>query len=119
MPGTVKSLLALGVVQGLLKSLIDRELEGPSDDARRKARAILVGVARNAKGDSAHPDDDARTRIPRINRRLRVSRVGLPLDLPFEVGPKNGREARESGLRLRARDTPKGPLVYDRAARAT
>jgi short subunit dehydrogenase-like uncharacterized protein len=52
MPGTVKSLLALGVVQGLLKSLIDRQPEGPSDDARRKARAVLVGVARNAKGDS-------------------------------------------------------------------
>ena len=51
MPSPVKSLLALGVVQGLLKSLIDRQPEGPSDDARRKARAVLVGVARNAKRD--------------------------------------------------------------------
>jgi short subunit dehydrogenase-like uncharacterized protein len=51
MPGTVKSLLALGVAQRLLKSLIDRQPEGPSDDARRKARAVLVGVARNDKGD--------------------------------------------------------------------
>src|SRR5271165_4306937 len=51
MPGTVKSLLAVGVVQGLMKSLIDRQPEGPSDDARRKARAVLIGVARNDKGD--------------------------------------------------------------------
>jgi short subunit dehydrogenase-like uncharacterized protein len=51
MPGTIKSLLALGVAQRLLKSLIDRQPEGPSDDARRKARAVLVGVAHNKKGD--------------------------------------------------------------------
>jgi short subunit dehydrogenase-like uncharacterized protein len=51
MPSAVKSVLALGVVQGLLKSLVDRQPEGPSDEARRKARAVLVAVARNQKGD--------------------------------------------------------------------
>ncbi len=52
LPGFVKSFLGLAVTQSLLKSLIDRQPEGPSDEARRSGQAILVGVARNEKGES-------------------------------------------------------------------
>jgi hypothetical protein len=51
MPGPVKSLLAVGFAQRLLKSLIDRQPEGPSDNVRRKVKGVLIGVARNGKGD--------------------------------------------------------------------
>jgi short subunit dehydrogenase-like uncharacterized protein len=49
-PGLVKSFLGLPVMQSLLKAQVDRLPEGPSEAARRAGRAILVGVARNAKG---------------------------------------------------------------------
>ncbi len=52
LPGFVKSLLGLAPVQSLLKSLIDRQPEGPTDTARWSGRATLVGVARNEKGDT-------------------------------------------------------------------
>ncbi len=52
LPGFVKSLMGLGPAQRLLKSLIDRQPEGPSDDERRTASAVLVGVAKNKKGES-------------------------------------------------------------------
>jgi short subunit dehydrogenase-like uncharacterized protein len=52
LPGFVKSLLGLAPVQGLLKSLIERQPEGPTDEARRSGRAVVVGVARNDKGES-------------------------------------------------------------------
>jgi short subunit dehydrogenase-like uncharacterized protein len=52
LPGFVKSLLGLVPMQSLLKSLIDRQPEGPTDAARRAGRATLVGVARNEKGET-------------------------------------------------------------------
>lgn len=51
-PAFVRSLLALPPAQAFLKALADRQPEGPSDEARRRARAVLVGVARNAKGEA-------------------------------------------------------------------
>jgi short subunit dehydrogenase-like uncharacterized protein len=39
-------------MQSFLKALIDRQPEGPSDEARRSARALLIGAARNEKGES-------------------------------------------------------------------
>ena len=40
-------------MQSLLKALVDRIPEGPSDEARRLGRVVLVGVVANAKGDRA------------------------------------------------------------------
>jgi short subunit dehydrogenase-like uncharacterized protein len=51
MPAFVKSIMAWPFVQGLLKAQIDRMPEGPTDEQRRQGRAILIGVATNAKGE--------------------------------------------------------------------
>ena len=51
-PGFVRSLLALSPAQQFLKALVDFQPEGPSDEARRKGRAVLVGVAKNDKGET-------------------------------------------------------------------
>ncbi len=51
-PGFVRSLLALSPAQRVLKALVDRQPEGPSDGARLKGRAVLVGTARNDKGET-------------------------------------------------------------------
>ena len=52
LPGPVKSFLGLGFMQNAMKSLIDHKSEGPSDAARQSGRSILVGVARNARGET-------------------------------------------------------------------
>lgn len=51
LPGFVKSLLGLGFMQTLLRALVDRQSEGPTDAARGSGRAVLVGVASNEKGE--------------------------------------------------------------------
>ncbi len=51
-PRFVKSFLGLPLMQSLLKAQVDRLPEGPSEAARRAGRALLVGVARNAKGET-------------------------------------------------------------------
>lgn len=53
LPGFVKSFLGLAFMQSFLKARVDRQPEGPSDEARRSAQALLVGVARNERGESA------------------------------------------------------------------
>ena len=52
LPGFVKSFLGLAPMQSFLRSLIDRQPEGPSDEARRSGRQYIVGVARNEKDES-------------------------------------------------------------------
>ncbi len=52
-PGFMRSLLALSPAQQFLKALVDLQPEGPGDEARRKGHAVLVGAARNAKGETA------------------------------------------------------------------
>ncbi len=51
-PGFVRSLFALSPAQLFLKALVDLQPEGPSDEARLKGRAVLVGVARNHKRET-------------------------------------------------------------------
>ncbi len=51
-PSFVKSFLGLGFTQSLLKAQVDRMPEGPSESARRAGRAVLVGQARNDKGET-------------------------------------------------------------------
>ena len=52
LPGFVKSFLGLAFMQAFLKARVDRQPEGPSEEARRSARVALVGVARNESGES-------------------------------------------------------------------
>jgi short subunit dehydrogenase-like uncharacterized protein len=78
MPGPVKSLLAVGFAQRLLKSLIDRQPEGPSDNVRRKVKGVLIGVARNGKGDIVRtrvrtPDGYALTAMTSVDAAARVA----------------------------------------------
>jgi short subunit dehydrogenase-like uncharacterized protein len=50
-PGFVKSILGLAFMQRFLKSRIDRQPEGPSDEVRTSGYGIIVGEAWNAKGE--------------------------------------------------------------------
>ncbi len=49
-PRFVRAFLGLPFMQRILKAQIDKQPEGPSDDARRAGHAVLVGIATNAKG---------------------------------------------------------------------
>ena len=51
-PWFVKSFLGLGFMQSILKARVDRQPEGPSEAARRAGRSVLVGQARNQKGQT-------------------------------------------------------------------
>ena len=53
LPGFARKIAGTSLVQSLLKALVDRNPEGPSDEARRRGRVVLVGVVTNAKGDRA------------------------------------------------------------------
>jgi short subunit dehydrogenase-like uncharacterized protein len=52
MPFLLKAFLGLPFMQAILKRQIDKQPEGPTDEQRRKSEAILVGVARNGKGET-------------------------------------------------------------------
>jgi short subunit dehydrogenase-like uncharacterized protein len=52
LPGFVKSFLGFRAMQAILKACVDRLPDGPSNEARRSAKSVLVGVARNEKGES-------------------------------------------------------------------
>jgi short subunit dehydrogenase-like uncharacterized protein len=52
MPTLVKAFLGLSFMQSFLKRQIDKRPEGPTDDERKRGHAILIGVGRNAKGDT-------------------------------------------------------------------
>jgi short subunit dehydrogenase-like uncharacterized protein len=51
-PWFVKSFLALGFMQSLLKFQVDRMPEGPSEVGRRAGRAVVVGQASNKTGQT-------------------------------------------------------------------
>jgi short subunit dehydrogenase-like uncharacterized protein len=55
----VKSFLGLKPVQQFLKSRVDRQPEGPTDEERAKGRGVLVGEASSPTGE-------------RVRTRLRV-----------------------------------------------
>ena len=79
-PGFVRSLLALPPAQFFLKALVDRQPEGPSDEARRKGRAVLVGVARNEKGETV------RTRLTTPEGYTLTARTSLDAALRVAAG---------------------------------
>ena len=51
MPSLVKGFLGLPFMQDFLKRQVDKQPEGPTDEARAKGEAILLGVARKANGE--------------------------------------------------------------------
>lgn len=52
LPGLVKMFLGLPFMQSFLKSQIDKRPEGPSEEERKRGYAVLIAVARNAKGET-------------------------------------------------------------------
>ena len=44
-------IMGCGPVQQILKSAIDRQPEGPSDDERAAGRSVLLGIAEDAQGN--------------------------------------------------------------------
>ncbi len=79
-PGFMRSLLALSPAQLVLKALADLQPEGPSDEARRKGRAVLVGAARNAKGETV------RTRLKTPEGYTLTARTSLDAALRVAAG---------------------------------
>ncbi len=79
-PGFMRSLLALRPAQTVLKALADTQPEGPSDEARRKGRAVLVGVARNAKREAV------RTRLKTPEGYTLTARTSLDAALRVAAG---------------------------------
>jgi short subunit dehydrogenase-like uncharacterized protein len=53
LPDFMRKIAGTSFVQSLLKALVDRIPEGPSDEVRRLGRMVLVGVVTNAKGECA------------------------------------------------------------------
>ncbi len=79
-PGFLRSLLALPPAQLFLKALADRQPEGPSDEARRRRRSILVGMARNAKGEAV------RTRLKAPEGYTLTARTSLDAAMRVAAG---------------------------------
>jgi short subunit dehydrogenase-like uncharacterized protein len=78
LPGFVKTFLGRPSMQRFLKARVDRQPEGPSDAARRLARVVLVGVARNEKGQSVRsrlttPDGYTLTAMTSVDFAKRVA----------------------------------------------
>jgi short subunit dehydrogenase-like uncharacterized protein len=78
MPGFVKSFLGFPFMQSFLKARVDRQPEGPSDEARRSGRVRLVGVARNERDESVRsrlttPDGYALTAVTAVDVAKRAA----------------------------------------------
>lgn len=91
-PWFVKSFLGLGFMQSLLKAQVDRMREGPSEAARRAGSAVLVGVARNDKGETVRsrmttPEGYSLTAITAVDiaRRVAAGEVVLGFQTPGRV----------------------------------
>jgi short subunit dehydrogenase-like uncharacterized protein len=52
LPGFVKAFMGLGFMQRVLKSQIDKQPEGPTEEQRRTGFGILIGVGKNARGET-------------------------------------------------------------------
>jgi short subunit dehydrogenase-like uncharacterized protein len=77
-PWFVKSFLGLDFMQNLLKTQADWLLAGPNEAARRAGRAVLVGVARNEKGQTVRsrlrtPEGDTLTAETAFDAAQRVA----------------------------------------------
>lgn len=51
-PALVKAFLGLSFMQTILKRQIDKRPEGPTDEERKRVRAVVIAAARNAKGQT-------------------------------------------------------------------
>ena len=86
-PGPVRSLLALSPAQRLLKALVDRQPEGPSEEARLEGRAVLVGAATNEKGETVRarlktPEGYTLTSRTSLDAAMRVAAGDCQARLP-------------------------------------
>ena len=77
-PSFVKSFLGLPFMQAFLKRRIDRMPEGPSAEARRSGRTILVGEASDARGGRVRtrltaPEGYAFTAVAALDAARRVA----------------------------------------------
>src|SRR5262249_28042100 len=50
LPDFARKIAGTPLAQSLLKSLVDRIPEGPSEEARRRGQVVLIGVVTNAEG---------------------------------------------------------------------
>ena len=80
-PGPVRSLLALSPAQRLLKAMVDRQPEGPSEEARLKGQAVLVAGATNKKGETVRarlktPEGYTLTARTSLDAAMRVAAGG-------------------------------------------
>jgi short subunit dehydrogenase-like uncharacterized protein len=77
-PQILKAFLGLGFMQSLIAAQIDWMPEGPSEEARRTGRAVIVGEARNARGETvrsrlATPEAYALTAVTALDAAMRVA----------------------------------------------
>ncbi len=80
-PGPVRSLLALSPAQRLLKAMVDRQPEGPSEEARLEGQAVLVAAATNKKGETVRarlktPEGYTLTARTSLDAAMRVAAGG-------------------------------------------
>lgn len=83
-PGFIQKFMAWGPMQRFLKSRVDRMPEGPNEEVRRTGRSILVGEARNAKGDIVRtrlttPEGYALTALTALKTAARVMAGDVPV----------------------------------------
>ena len=93
----MRSLLALSPAQRLLKALVDRQPEGPSEKARLEGRAVLVGAATNEKGETVRarlktPEGYTLTARTSLDAAIRVAAgdVKPGFQTPSLAGPAVG-----------------------------
>lgn len=80
LPGLARRLIGTSIVQSLLKARIDRMPEGPTDEVLRTGYRILIGVATNAKGETA------RTRLTTSQGYLLTAQTGVEIARRVAVG---------------------------------
>ena len=73
MPGFVRKIVGTSLVQSLLKARVDRLPEGPDEEVLRAGYRILVGIATNARGQTA------RTRLRTSQGYLLTAQTGLEI----------------------------------------
>jgi len=78
LPRFARWFLGLGLTQAAMRALINRQSEGPSDEARRTGHSIIVGVAHDAKGGSVRsrlnlPDGYTLTAMTALDIAKRVA----------------------------------------------
>ena len=77
-PGLVRSFLGSAFMQSMLNAAVEWLPEGPTEAARQAGRAVLVGVARNPRGESVRtrmttPEAYSLTALTALDAAMRVA----------------------------------------------